>query len=183
MVPQRLVVLRALRSPVVSGRLPLVSARTPLASTSLVQKRTFLPESIVGRANLDKHFPDPEQLSELEDPEMNGGYINPPRIKRQFRDPYGDWWDKQERRNFGEPLHEDNDMLCMFSYYEYDWTTTGKGAVMFATAVGAFLSVVGAVWLVYPDRKSYPREFEGGLKRELGGSGGKRARMAGDPDP
>lgn len=38
------------------------------------------------------------------DYDQNGGYVNPPREKRQFRDPYADWWDKQGRRNFGEPV-------------------------------------------------------------------------------
>lgn len=32
----------------------------------------------------------------------------------------------------------------------------------------------------YPDRPSYPREFEGGLERELGGSGGIRVTKS-DP--
>lgn len=46
-----------------------------------------------------------------EDPNMNGNYPDPSLnsalpVKRQFRDPYGDWWDKQERRNYGEPVHE-----------------------------------------------------------------------------
>lgn len=35
---------------------------------------------------------------------QNGGYVNPPPQKRQLRDPYGDWWDKQGRRNYGEPV-------------------------------------------------------------------------------
>lgn len=108
---------------------------------------------------------------------QNGGYINPPAIKRQFRDPYGDWWDPQERRNFGEPIHEDNDTLGIFSAYEYTWTTVGKGAMMFATAAAVLLTGVGVVSLTYPDLKSYPREFEGGLERELGGSGALRVRQ------
>ena len=35
---------------------------------------------------------------------QNGGYVNPAAEKRQFRDPYAEWWDPQERRNFGEPV-------------------------------------------------------------------------------
>jgi NADH dehydrogenase (ubiquinone) 1 beta subcomplex subunit 8 len=114
---------------------------------------------------------------------QNGGYINPPFIKRQFRDPYGDWWDKQERRNFGEPVHEDNDMLAMLSPYEYTHTTPGNALKMLGIAVSVFLGVVGVVYLTYPDRKAYPREFEDGLERELGGKGALRARKAGDPFP
>lgn len=107
---------------------------------------------------------------------QNGGYINPPRIKRQFRDPYANWWDPQERRNFGEPVHEDNDVLGIFSPHEYTWTTTGPGLTMIATFVTVFLGVSGLVYLNYPDRPAYPREFEGGLERELGGPGAVRVR-------
>ena len=132
---------------------------------------------------------------------QNGGYINPPRIKRQFRDPYASWWDPQERRNFGEPIHEDNDVLGIFSAWEYTWTTPGPGLIMIGTFIATFMGVTGFVYLNYPDRPSYPREFEGGLERELGGPGAVRvsdwisrlnnctianslqARMAGDEDP
>ncbi len=105
---------------------------------------------------------------------QNGGYVNPPRIKRQFRDPHADWWDKQERRNYGEPVHEDHDLLGMFSPYEYTWVKPGKGLVMIGTFVAVFLGVVYSVKLTYPDKVSYPREFEDGLERELGGAGAVR---------
>ena len=106
---------------------------------------------------------------------QNVGYINPPRIKRQFRDPHADWWDKQERRNFGEPVHEDHDILGMFSPYEYTWISAGKGLFQIGVFVAVFLSVCLGVKLTYPDRPSYPREFDGGLERELGGKGAIRA--------
>lgn len=100
---------------------------------------------------------------------QNGGYIQPAPVKRQFRDPHADWWDKQERKNFGESLHEDDDTLGMFSTYEYTWISPGKGLVQIGIFIATFLSVVYAVKATYPDRVSYPREFEGGLDRELGG--------------
>lgn len=105
---------------------------------------------------------------------QNGGYINPPRIKRQFRDPHANWWDPQERRNFGEPVHEDNDVLGMFSPWQYTWTTAGPGLVMIGTFVVTFLSVSAVVYTFYPDMPAYPREFPGGLERELGGPGAVR---------
>ena len=95
--------------------------------------------------------------------------MNPPRIKRQFRDPHADWWDKQERRNFGEPLHEDNDILGIFSPEEYTHFTPGQSFLfigMFAAAIGALAFVVSQT---YPDRPAVPREFPGGLEAELGG--------------
>jgi NADH dehydrogenase (ubiquinone) 1 beta subcomplex subunit 8 len=109
---------------------------------------------------------------------QNGGYINPPRIKRQFRDPHANWWDKQERRNFGEPVHEDNDVLGIFSPWEYTWTTTGPGLIMIGTFIATFLSVSGVVYAFYPDMPAYPREFPGGLERELGGAGAVRVSLA-----
>ena len=109
---------------------------------------------------------------------QNGGYVNPPFVKRQFRDPHADWWDKQERRNYGEPVHEDHDLLGMFSPYEYTWISPGKGALQFAAFVAVFLSVVYVVKVSYPDRPSYPREFEDGLQKELGGAGALRVRMS-----
>jgi len=118
--------------------------------------------------------------ADIDDPGMNGGYQNPPPIKRQFRDPYGDWWDKQERRNYGEPLHEDADILGIFSPYEYTHTTPGKGLFQIGCFVAVVLGLCGIVSMTYPDRPSYPKEYEGGLERELGGPGAVRARAPGD---
>lgn len=38
-------------------------------------------------------------------------------------------WDKQERRNYGETVHEDNDILGIFTPEEYTHVTPGWGAV------------------------------------------------------
>jgi NADH dehydrogenase (ubiquinone) 1 beta subcomplex subunit 8 len=107
---------------------------------------------------------------------QNGGYINPPPVKRQFRDPYGDWWDKQERRNYGEPVHEDNDILGMFSLEEYTHATPGTAFLQLGCFIGVVLGLCGVVSMFYPDTPAVPREFEGGLERELGGPGALRVR-------
>ena len=99
-------------------------------------------------------------------------------VKRQFRDPYGDWWDKQERRNFGEPVHQDYDIMGMLTPYEYTWTSTGKGLFQLGCFVVTVFGVSGAVYYTYPDLVSYPREFEGGLQRELGGPGATRVGIS-----
>ncbi len=62
----------------------------------------------------------------------------------------------------------------MFTPYEYTWVSPGKGLVQVGAFVAAFLGVVWLVGVTYPDRPSYPREFEGGLERELGGAGALR---------
>ncbi|EON67091.1 NADH dehydrogenase (ubiquinone) 1 beta subcomplex 8 [Coniosporium apollinis CBS 100218] len=107
--------------------------------------------------------------ADIEDPGMNGGYINPPAEKRQFRDPYADWWDKQERRNYGEPVHEDNDILGMFSTEQDRHFTPGWGAVLLGTFVASVLGLCAIVLPYYPDKPAVPRAFPGGLDRELGG--------------
>ena len=102
---------------------------------------------------------------------QNGGYVNPPAIKRAFRDPHGDWWDKQERRNFGEPVHEDNDTLGIFSTEPYTHFQPGHGAVLLGAFVASVFVLMGVVRQFYPDKPGVPRTFPGGLDRELGGPG------------
>lgn len=108
---------------------------------------------------------------------QNGGYINPPEIKRQFRDPHADWWDKQERRNYGEPVHENHDQMGMFTPYEYTWVPPAKGLLQIGSFVAVFVGLCYTVKAFYPDKKSYPREFVGGLERELGGPGAVRVSL------
>ncbi|KAK6842964.1 NADH:ubiquinone oxidoreductase 20.1kD subunit [Apiospora arundinis] len=172
MLPRRIAQAPALRSAAQAAR------RLPV-----IQRRCFLPNSLTDKSIVEEKYPDPPKLTDAEDPNMNGGYINPPRVKRQFRDPHGDWWDKQERRNFGEPVHEDHDVLGMFSPYEYTWVSPAKGAAQIGAFVAVFLGVCYMIAQVYPDKQSYPREYEGGLERELGGKGAVRARAPGDPEP
>lgn len=108
---------------------------------------------------------------------QNGNYPNPPAVKRAFRDPNGDWWDKQERRNFGEPVHEDNDILGVFSPEQYTHVTSNKAFLSIGTFVAAFLGLCGLVSLTYPDKPSAPRTFSNGLEKELGGPGAVRVSL------
>ncbi|KAH0563078.1 hypothetical protein GP486_002359 [Trichoglossum hirsutum] len=112
--------------------------------------------------------------ADIDDPDMNGGYVQPPPEKRQFRDPHGDWWDKQERRNYNEAVHEDNDILGMFSLEEYTHTPPGKGFVQLGLFIAAVFGLCGVVYQFYPDKPSAPREFPDGLETELGGPGALR---------
>ncbi|KAL8903596.1 MAG: hypothetical protein Q9207_003821 [Kuettlingeria erythrocarpa] len=139
--------------------------RKPRYVTSLTQIRTLTQA----------------EQADVDDPGMNGGYPNPPPEKRQFRDPYGDWWDKQERRNFGEPVHEDHDILGMMSPHEYTHFTAQKGFVLLGCFIGAVLGLCGVVSLYYPDRPAVERTFEGGLDRELGGEGALLAQVHEEP--
>ncbi|POS77321.1 NADH:ubiquinone oxidoreductase 20.1kD subunit [Diaporthe helianthi] len=161
---------------------PLRSATAAVAARRLpiVPQRTFLPEY---NKDIEERYPAYPQLSDVEDPNMNGGYIQPAPVKRQFRDPLGDWWDKQERRNYGEPCHEDYDQMGIFTPHVYTWVSPKKGLVQIAAFIATALGVCYAVKATYPDRPSFPREFVDGLQRELGGPGAKRARAPEDPEP
>lgn len=90
-------------------------------------------------------------------------------MKRAHRDPHGGWWDAQEKRNFGEPVHEDNEILGVFSPEEYTHVTAGKGFFHLGCFVAAFLGLVGVVSLNYPDKPSVPKAYVDGLEKELGG--------------
>jgi NADH dehydrogenase (ubiquinone) 1 beta subcomplex subunit 8 len=148
----------------------IVAAR-PLAQALLPATARLQPQFVQRRTALTA-----AEHAELADPNQNGGYINPPAEKRSKRDPYGDYWDKQERRNYGEPCHEDNDILGVLSLHDYDHFTPGWGGVLFGTFVASVLGLCGAVYMVYPDKKSAPKTYPDGLEVELGG---KRALLVG----
>ncbi|GBF63866.1 hypothetical protein TMEN_6528 [Trichophyton mentagrophytes] len=107
--------------------------------------------------------------AEIQDPGMNGGYENPPAVKRQFRDPNAGWWDPQDKRNFGEPVHEDNDILTTFSPEEYNHFKAPKAFFLLGCSIASVFAFSGIVSLFYPDKPSAPRTFPDGLETELGG--------------
>ncbi|KAI6249769.1 hypothetical protein HI914_01629 [Erysiphe necator] len=138
----------------------------PLRLTTQVAKMQL---RCAGSTAMESAEPDYPTLTDIEDPGMNGGYVNPPRMKRQFRDPHADWWDKQERRNFGEPIHEDNDILGMFSPHEYTHVKPKTAFFQIGLFISAVFSLAGVVKIYYPDKPSVSKMYEGGLQRELGG--------------
>ena len=113
----------------------------------------------------------------------NNNYINPRRVKRQHRDPYADWDDKQERRNFGEPVHEDNEVLGIFALEDYTHMTPGRGAILWAGFIGCVLALSYAVSITYPGKPSFPTEYPGGLDKELGGPGSERVSLKQSAEP
>jgi NADH dehydrogenase (ubiquinone) 1 beta subcomplex subunit 8 len=140
------------------------SAQRPAFALAMTQRRTALTAA--------EHV-------ELADPNQNGGYINPPPEKRSTRDPYADYFDQQERRNYGEPCHEDHDILGVLSLHEYDHFSPGWGAVLLGTFVLSVFGLCAAVGTVYPDKKSVPKTYPDGLEAELGGKGAVLARTPG----
>ncbi|KAG8533710.1 uncharacterized protein KY384_001451 [Bacidia gigantensis] len=149
----------------------------------------MLPQRLITRRPLIRTLRSPARLpvacrsqrrwlsqEDVDDPGMNGGYQNPPPIIRQHRDPYADWWDKQERRNFGEPVHEDNDILGMFSPEDYNFYTAPQTFGLLGCFVATFVGACMVVKRFYPDKVAVDRGYEGGLDRELGGPGAVWAR-------
>lgn len=104
---------RALR---LAQRAP-VSRQIPTSRIASALPRTYATATI-REATPDKSAAEAEQGSEdlagadpNMDPMQNGNYPDPSKtsalaLKRQFRDPHAEWWDPQERRNYGEPVHE-----------------------------------------------------------------------------
>lgn len=87
-----------------------------------------------------------------------------------MRDPYEDWWDKQERRNYGEPVHEDNDIMGVFSLEEYNqWGPAKAGRWFLGYFAGISTVAAGIYYFAYPQKPSVPRTFPDGLVTELGG--------------
>ncbi|KAK6603139.1 NADH:ubiquinone oxidoreductase 20.1kD subunit [Botrytis cinerea] len=158
-----------------------IAAARPLRTSIIPRQTTLISQRCASQAAAPAAQFYHWLKTDIEDPGMNGGYINPPRVKRQFRDPNADWWDKQERRNYGEPVHEDNDILGIFSPEEYTHQKVGTAGFQFGLFILSVLGLCTVVGMMYPDKQSAPREFEGGLERELGGPTAVRARAAGDP--
>lgn len=91
-----------------------ISRQMPISRITAALPRTYATAT-VREATPDKSADQVEQASEdlssMNDPNMNGNYPDPSTtsalpLKRQFRDPRAEWWDPQERRNYGEPVHE-----------------------------------------------------------------------------
>lgn len=148
----------------------IVAAR-PLTRALVPAAARIQPQFTQIRTALTAH-----EKAELADPGQNGGYINPPAELRSKRDPYGDYWDKQERRNFGEPCHEDHDILGVLSLHDYDHFTPGWGAALLGTFCVSVALLCGVTSFYYPDKKSVPKTYPDGLEAELGG---KRAVSVG----
>ena len=176
------------------GRLSSLRGTT-MRHLPVVQRRFFWPPQMIAPENYEKVYPTEKPMSEKDDPEMvccnpiltskivtwqlakdktmvqTGGYVNPPHVPVQYRDPYAKWWDRQGRRNFGEPVHEDYDILGVVSMHHYDFATSRQVFTCWAGAVTVFFSIYGLVYLAYPEAPAVPKGYEGGLERELGGPG------------
>ncbi|KAG6874558.1 hypothetical protein C0992_007510, partial [Termitomyces sp. T32_za158] len=102
------------------------------------------------------------------DPQLDG-YPQLPFVSRQHLSPYG-WQDPLMRRNIGDPLHEEEEVLSMWGP-DIPPVPPSAAATQFLIAVSAF---VGFGFLVryglLQDPPALRREYPyGGLVTELGG--------------
>ncbi|KAF9692169.1 hypothetical protein EKO04_009927 [Ascochyta lentis] len=125
------------------------------------------------------HRPDRPRARRARRPQPERRLHQPPRENRNNRDPYAGWWDQQDRRNYGEPCHEDHDILGAISLHDYNHFTPGWGAVLLGTFVATVLGLCVAVNQIYPDKVSAPKTYPDGLEAELGGKGAVLARKPG----
>ncbi|KAH9448700.1 hypothetical protein MJO29_014927 [Puccinia striiformis f. sp. tritici] len=106
------------------------------------------------------------------DPQLDGlGYPRVESLSRQWRNPYAKWDDPQERVNFDEPLHAEEEMMGMWApdVHRISVSTALKGMAVAFSGVGAILLAAG---YMAPSSPVVPRTFPyDGLSRELGGPG------------
>ncbi|KAI7856821.1 hypothetical protein BDC45DRAFT_502389 [Circinella umbellata] len=102
----------------------------------------------------------------IEDPQI-GDYPNLPRWSTQSRGPFG-WWDPQDKRNFGEAVHEEDELMGVWAPDLHTYSPYKALAQLgfVAAAIGGFSYLV---YKTYPEspatRRTYPYD---GLKAELG---------------
>ncbi|KAF7727964.1 hypothetical protein EC973_006852 [Apophysomyces ossiformis] len=101
-----------------------------------------------------------------QDPQI-GDYPNLPRNSHQLRAPFG-WWDNQDRRNFNEAVHEEDEILGVWGpdIHTYSpYKALGQLTLFFAL-VGGFSAFI---YKVQPERPAIKRSYPfDGLKEELG---------------
>ncbi|KAH7884448.1 Ndufb8, NADH dehydrogenase 19kDa subunit [Phlebopus sp. FC_14] len=91
------------------------------------------------------------------------------------------WWDQQMRRNFGDPIHENDEVLSMWGP-DVSVVPPQRALFHFSLAVSAFVGFgFLCKYALVPERPTVPREYPfSGLVRELGGLEENKAREATD---
>ncbi|KAG6334645.1 hypothetical protein ID866_4441 [Astraeus odoratus] len=115
------------------------------------------------------------------DPQL-AGYPELPWVSNQSLPPRG-WWDQQMRRNFGDPVHEYDEVLSMWGP-DIPHVPPRQALFQFSLAVSAFVAFgLACKYALLPERPTVPREYPySGLVRELGGLEENKARELTDED-
>ncbi|KAG0144093.1 hypothetical protein CROQUDRAFT_47776 [Cronartium quercuum f. sp. fusiforme G11] len=106
------------------------------------------------------------------DPQLDGiGYPRVESTSRQWRNPYAKWDDPQERCNFNEPLHAEEEMMGIWAP-DVHRISVRHALLNLAVAFSALGGILTTAAYVAPKSPVVPREFPyDGLSRELGGEG------------
>ncbi|KAI0749822.1 hypothetical protein C8Q80DRAFT_1101214 [Daedaleopsis nitida] len=106
-------------------------------------------------------------MPEDDDPQL-ADYPRLPFVSKQTRSPRG-WEDMQFRRNFGEPMHEQEEVLSMWGP-DVPVVPPQTAARWFSIAVLGFVSFGVLCSYVHPAMPAIRREYPfSGLVSELGG--------------
>ncbi|GJE88688.1 Ndufb8, NADH dehydrogenase 19kDa subunit [Phanerochaete sordida] len=108
------------------------------------------------------------------DPQL-AGYPEVPYVSKQRRSPFG-WDDPQMRRNFGEPPHEQEEILSMWGP-DAPVVDPSRALRNFILAVGTFTGIGFLCYAIQPEMPAVRREYPfDGLQKELGGLEENKAR-------
>ncbi|KAI0001477.1 hypothetical protein BJV74DRAFT_974073 [Russula compacta] len=110
------------------------------------------------------------------DPQLNG-YPQLPNTSRQSLPAHG-WWDSQMRRNFGDTMHEREEMYSMWGA-DIPHVAPATALRHFTIAVSGFVAFgLLCNYAFVPERPSIPRQYPfNGLVKELGGMEENKANV------
>ncbi|WVO16148.1 hypothetical protein L204_103818 [Cryptococcus depauperatus] len=143
----------------------LKASRIATSRAAVAAPRASRLASTTKMSVANEQFPLPP--GEEIDPQLNG-YPQLPDETLQKRYPFG-WWDMQERKNFGEVVHESEDVLGMWGPDVHK--TSWQSALFQLTTAFSLIGVVAYVLIENrPERPAIARDYPyNGLERELGG--------------
>lgn len=138
------------------GAMEPTGAQARLLSTSRASAVTKNQQAEIDAQKAE----DWKKICEREEGVYNMGYDYPlvEQVHEHHRDPDGDWIDPQDRRKFGEPLHEEHDIL---SLHFIDPTPSG----FWSSASRVFLvhlGIIGFFWWASQNRTDHtpPRLYK-----------------------
>ncbi|CBQ68575.1 conserved hypothetical protein [Sporisorium reilianum SRZ2] len=102
------------------------------------------------------------------DPQL-GDYPDLPFVSQQQRKYSPKWWDPQEKRNFGETPHEQDDVLSVWAP-DVHAVPAASALRQFLVAIGVVVLFGSTVYAATPEKPALPRTYpREGLATELGG--------------
>ncbi|ODV75071.1 uncharacterized protein CYBJADRAFT_189217 [Cyberlindnera jadinii NRRL Y-1542] len=155
-----------------------VASRAVRGTTKSLLSANILRTNVVGIKRFQSSVTTPPLGKDV--PLQEDGY---PYVKPElyyYRDPDAKWDDPQNRRNVGELLNPDDDILNLWAPTYYD-TVSDSTAVSFQLIFFAGVGVFSAFmyFFFYPERRAVPREYPDGLARDFGAKNDDEAALYG----